>query len=141
MMKFTNPTNGHIRQSDKFGSGQFNASRDGGKRHHNGLDFIARSGEPVKSPISGYFERFSFPYKDDLRFHGVVIRGSGVFQELEVKIFYVTGLCFGSVEAGDIIGYAQDITTRYNGITNHVHMEVRKNGHIVSPNDYFDACF
>ena len=132
-----NPT----RQMDGYGSGQFNASRDGGKRHHQGLDVVSRPGEPVKSPIDGDVIAESVPYKNDPRYRGVRIRGTGRHAGYEVKMFYLQGLFCGPVKAGDVVGYAQNLEEKYPGITNHVHMEVRQHGVLLSPLDLYKMCF
>jgi hypothetical protein len=78
----------------------------------------------------------------------VEIKGQGVWAPYSVRLFYVVGFKSGDVKAGDVIGYAQDLTTRYPAdekhskpITNHVQMEVRRNGTLVDPRSIFRACF
>src|SRR4051794_1024497 len=48
---FANPTGGEIRGHDAYGNGEFGASRDGGSRDHEGVDFIAAANQPVDAPI------------------------------------------------------------------------------------------
>lgn len=124
------------RASDRFGSGQFGASR--GSRKHQGLDVKAKPGEVVHSPIDGVIVRECVPYAP---FTGLLIRGTGEHSGYEVKLFYVQGNFCGSVKAGEPIGTAEDLAVKYPGITNHVHLEVRKNGAIVAPFDLFEMCF
>jgi hypothetical protein len=64
-----------------------------------------------------------------------------VWTGYEVKIFYVDGLFQGKAQAGDVIGHAQDVSRRYAGITNHVHLEVREHGCELSPAELFGMCF
>ena len=126
------------RTVDKFGSGQFNASRDGGSRRHQGLDISARAGEAVYSPITGAIVREAIPYAP---FTGILIRGTGEYAGYEVKLFYVQGLSCGSVRAGDQIGRVEDLKVKYPEITNHVHMEVRRNGFLMNPFEVYAQCF
>jgi len=115
------------RATDKYGSGQFHAGRSmGGNRYsHQGLDIAVQPKDRIFSPVEGNVVREAIPYPP---FSGVLIRGTGQYAGYEVKLFYVNGLACGAVSAGDYIGNAQDLTIKYPGITNHVHMEVRKNG-------------
>ncbi|MFP5263085.1 MAG: peptidoglycan DD-metalloendopeptidase family protein [Blastocatellia bacterium] len=139
MVTFHKITRGQSRNIDRYGSGQFGASR--GNRAHHGLDIMARPGESVLSPIDGDVIRESMPYPQDPRYRGLVIRGTGQWDGYEVKMFYVLGILSGQVKAGQIIGTAQDLSGRYPGITNHVHIEVRLRGNLLAPMDMFGICF
>ena len=77
----------------------------------------------------------------DSRYRGVVINGTGEWKGFEVKVFYVEGSFSGPVRVGDIVGQAQNVARKYPGITNHVHLEVRKNGKVLSPFEVFGSCF
>lgn len=125
----------------RYGSGQFGSSRDHGTRHHLGLDIITLAGEPVYSPISGYLTREAFPYKDDHSLTGVVLRGAGEWLGFEVRIFYTEGLLCGNVAAGQQIGFAQNLQDKYPGITNHIHVEVRRGATVLPPSEIFAQCF
>lgn len=127
------------RRTDKHGSGQFGAKR--GARLHQGLDIEARPGEEVYSPIEGDVLREALPYQDDPSFRGLVIRGTGQWSGYEVKIFYVDGLFCGKTTPGAAIGRAQNLTFKYPGITNHVHVEVRHHGRALSPHEIYGMCF
>lgn len=135
MQPIRNPIDsGKLRQPDGWGDGAFDAPR--GDRRHQGIDIVARVGDPVTSPIQGKVERKSFPYANDLRFTGVLLRGDGAHQGLVVKLFYVmpkARLIGHSVRPGDVVGHVQDLTAKYPGITNHVHVEVRRNGVVIDP--------
>lgn len=126
---------------DGFGSGQYHSSRDGGKRRHAGLDIIVPPGEAVFSPISGNIVRQAFPYKDTKDFAGVVVKGDGDWNGYEIKLFYVEGLFSGSITQGSVIGTSQDLTKRYPGIINHVHVEVRFKDEMVDPREIWGQCF
>ena len=131
------------RQRDAFGSGQFGAHRTG-HRHgstHEGLDIVASAHSTVFSPIDGVLVREARPYGAASPFAGVVIQGTGAWQDYEVKMFYVSGYRSGTVSAGETIGVVQDLEWRYPGITNHIHVEVRKGGTLLSPADLYGMCF
>ncbi|GAB6053942.1 hypothetical protein JCM17960_27620 [Magnetospira thiophila] len=44
---------GTIRPQDGMGDGRYGASRDGGKRKHTGVDFVAKPGQDVVSTVDG----------------------------------------------------------------------------------------
>lgn len=112
-------------REDAAGSGRFGARR--GSRTHQGLDLIAKPGDPVFAPFRGRFIRTSRPYRTDGRFGGLVIHGQGI----ELKLFYVRPderLRIGDeVAAGRLIGWAQDIAGKHGPpMRNHIHIEVRR---------------
>lgn len=124
--------NNQLRTEDAHGKGHFHAPRDNGKRKHSGTDIVANPNEPIYSPISGLITRHPFPYGTDLRFKGIEIKN----KDFVVKIFYLnpTIIQGTSVKAGQIIGYAQDLTKKYKGIINHVHLEVKNTaGTLINP--------
>ena len=127
------------RRSDRWGSGQFGAPR--GRRTHAGIDIEAFAGEQVMSPIDGNVLREALPYPNDTTYRGVLIVGTGEWAGYEVKIFYVLGHFCGTVHAGDVIGTAQDLSRKYPGITNHIHLQVRRLGNILRPEELFQSCF
>jgi hypothetical protein len=127
------------RLRDAFGSGQYRASR--GTRKHAGIDIVTAAGETIFAPITGSVVRQAFPYKSDKNYVGVVIKGSGDWQGYEVKIFYVEGLFSGPVSQGEVVGLAQDLTKKYPGITNHVHLEARLNGKEIDPRELWQMSF
>lgn len=141
-MQFGSIVHGALRSrsTDRYGSGQFNAGRvRGGKRHHHqGLDIVAKAKEQILSPIDGDITREAIPYAP---FTGLVIRGTGTYLGYEVKLFYVQGYRSGPVIKGEVIGRAEDLTKKYPGITNHVHMEVRNGSGILAPFDLYQMCF
>jgi len=125
---------GRIRKSDKWGSGGFGAPR--GSRKHNGLDISVAFGKDILSPVNGKVVRKAFPYAKDLSYTGVLIEGDGVHLGIVIKIFYMSPLVSvigANVVAGDKIGTAQALTRKYSGITNHIHLEVKKNNVIIDP--------
>lgn len=122
---FANPTGREPRTEDAYGSGAFGASRDGGVRRHEGVDFQAEAGQRVAAPISGYVTRIGYAYAgdDDLKF--VEITNPAL--RLEARAFYVDP----AVEVGDTvyvgqpIGRVHSLQRKYpGGMTDHVHLEV-----------------
>lgn len=124
------------RKCDSYGCGNFGASRDGGKRSHMGQDYISREGQPVFSPIRGTVS--AGPAYADGRYselRRVTITGASA----RVNLMYVLPhVSVGqTVEAGELIGYAQSLQKRYPGIPDHVHLEVSISGVKVDPLPYF----
>lgn len=109
-------------RNDALGLGHFGAPR--GDHIHEGLDLVAKPGEPVFSPITGKFVRLGFAYPGDHRYHLAVLEGEGYL----VKLFYLNPLDFlpgEPIARGQVVGTAQDISARYGQeMTPHVHVEV-----------------
>lgn len=120
-----------LRGQDGQGYGYYGASRSGGTRTHNGIDFVCRPGEAVYSPITGTVERYANPYATDVRFGGILISGDGI----SVKLFYLspTVPVGTTVRRGQQIGVAQQISKKYPGITEHIHVEVYEGGKVIDP--------
>lgn len=115
-----------IRGRDAKGEGHFGAARDGGRRKHLGVDLIAAHGTPVMSSVSGTVSRLGWTYSGDPHYRyvevtttaGQVVRHFYVFPFVEAN---------EAVEAGKTrLGTVQDLTRRYPGITNHLHLEMRQ---------------
>jgi peptidoglycan LD-endopeptidase LytH len=122
---FSNPTHGGVRGIDAFGSGNFGAVRDAGKRRHHGVDYVSEPGAEVLAPLSGKITRIGFAYRgrEDLQYVEIVNPET----QVSARVLYVSPtMAEGDlVSAGDALGVAQDLTARYPGITNHVHVEMR----------------
>lgn len=127
---------GNMRGRDGYGRGDFGVSRDDGARRHEGMDFTTAPGEEIQAPIGGVVTRFFYPYAGDRRLTGVeIVNDAGE----SAKIMYVNPLAVigNTVDAGKVIGYAQDLHVRYNQtMTNHVHVEIRVNGRTVNPYEF-----
>jgi murein DD-endopeptidase MepM/ murein hydrolase activator NlpD len=125
---FANPTGGDPRGHDRFGDGYFHASRSGGAREHEGVDYDSRAGQQVVAPISGYVARIGLAYPDDARLKYVEIDNPAL--HLQARVFYVEPeVQVGqTVELGGSIGEALSLQARYAGITNHVHLEIEEAG-------------
>ena len=127
------------RVRDTWGSGQYQAPR--GSRKHDGLDIKATSGQRVFAPFPGVITRVARPYANDPRYTGIVLEGSGEWTGYSLKIFYLEGLVSGGVDAGQLIGYAQDLGWKYTNITNHIHVEAYDTFGRINPSDIWMSCF
>lgn len=114
------------RNTDTWGSGAFLASRDNGNRPHLGSDLIVVPGDAIVSPIDGKVTHLGFAYAGDPYLRSVRILGSGKHAGVEVRLLYVDpSVSEGQIVLADSsIGVAQKVSSRYPGITEHVHMEV-----------------
>jgi murein DD-endopeptidase MepM/ murein hydrolase activator NlpD len=125
---FRNILNTMIIRMDSSGSGKFGSSRGGGSRAHAGVDYLCTPGETIYSPISGKVIRSAKPYANDSNYSGLVIQNA----DFEFKLFYMKGtpgIIGKTVNAGDPIGTAQDISAKYGGsMKPHVHLEMRGPG-------------
>ncbi len=116
------PTGNGVRGADKHGSGTYLAGR--GKRLHEGVDYISFPGQEIVAPTKGFIIRERWPYAEPTEgvfYGGVQIRGPNCV----VTIFYFQldkKLIKMNVREGQVIGIAQDLTLKYPGITNHVHL-------------------
>ena len=119
------PTGEAPRGTDAYGEGRFHARRDGGDREHEGVDYVATAGQPVKAPISGYVSHIGFAYPDDQTLKYVEIENPAL--KLTARLFYVDpDVAVGdAVAVGRPIGHAHTLQKRYPlGITDHVHLEL-----------------
>jgi len=130
----TPPCNRGIRGTDKYGSGAFGASRNGGTRWHLGVDTLCEPGDPVLMPADGVIVMHGIAYPDDPRFRTIRIQSSDE-TDVQLRILYVlpeAGLGT-SWKRGERIATAQNIALKYDGILAHVHFEVRRNGVPIDP--------
>lgn len=123
------------RKCDSYGCGHFGASRDGGKRKHQGQDYITRAGQDIFSPSDGTLT--TAPAYADGRYPELklikITNGT-----MQVNIMYAAATVpNGQVKRGEKIGVSQSLQNRYPGIPNHAHIEVKIGGIKVNPVDYF----
>lgn len=124
-----NPTGQPPRGEDAYGEGRFHASRDGGEREHEGVDYVATAGQSVAAPISGYVTKIGLAYPDDQTLKFVEIENPAL--HLTARAFYVDpDVAVGdTVAVGQPIGHAHSLQNRYPlGITDHVHLEIAEKG-------------
>jgi murein DD-endopeptidase MepM/ murein hydrolase activator NlpD len=122
---FANPTGKGVRGHDAYGYGQFGASRDGGVRQHEGVDFMADAGQPVDAPISGYVTKIGYAYADDANLKFVEITNPAL--HYAARVFYVDPeVQVGqTVALGSEIGRHHTLARKYpGGMTDHVHLEI-----------------
>lgn len=113
-----------VRGTDRWGAGAFMAPR--GRRRHSGMDFAAAPGSKILAVRPGRVSKIGHVYADDLRYRYVeVTDGTGY----RARYFYTVPderIEVGtSVAAGQILGSLQSLQSRYRGITEHLHFEVR----------------
>ena len=132
------------RRVDDWGSGDFAASRGG--RYHLGRDYLYDVSEEVRSPMEGSVLRIGYPYDDSdsndrYRLVEILSFNSETGAKVIWRFFYVRPcVAVGEfVSPAQIIGFAQDISSRYSDpdkqpMGNHVHVEC-----IVDPETFFDA--
>lgn len=127
-MKTTSPVGDmpFIIRADGWGNGRFGMGRgtreDGSKKFHDGLDVLVEPGQPIVSVIDGKVEKVDIPYSSDHSWKGIQIANS----LLRVEIWYMEpkDIVGHNVYAGQVVGYAQDISQKYN----HNDMKVAKYG-------------
>jgi murein DD-endopeptidase MepM/ murein hydrolase activator NlpD len=122
---FANPTGRETRTHDAYGDGEFGASRDGGDRSHEGVDFVAHAGQVVVAPISGYVTKIGLAYPGDTVLKFVEITNPAL--HYAARVFYVNPkVAVGeAVSVGSPIGTAHTLQRKYpGGMTDHVHLEV-----------------
>ena len=129
------PTGLGIR-SDDAGDGHFGSLRE--DHVHKGTDWLAIPGQPLIMPITrGRIGRIAWPYKVNGNYRGVEIQGyERGLGDVVIKLFYMVPFqIVPDQQQGAIIGFAQDISKKYEGVpmNPHIHMEVRQNGRLINP--------
>jgi hypothetical protein len=122
---FTNPTGRQPRGEDAYGEGEFGARRDGGSRRHEGVDYMARAGQAVRAPISGYVTKIGYAYADAPNLRFIEITNPALC--IAARVFYVNPKVeVGQpVAMGRPIGTAKSLQRMYpGGMTDHVHLEI-----------------
>lgn len=122
---FVNPTGREPRGLDAYGEGEFGARRDGGVRKHEGVDYVARAGQTVVSPISGYVTKIGYAYESDPTLKFVEVTNPAL--RIAARVFYVNPKVEvgQAVAMGRPIGAAKSLQRKYpGGMTDHVHLEL-----------------
>lgn len=109
------------RGADAQGDGRFGASR--GSRLHAGRDYAAKPGTDIMCPVEGVVSRIGQCYSDDPTYKLIEINHPIAI----IRVMYLMPSVNpgDTVRPGDTIGYLQDLTPRYPGITNHCHLDCR----------------
>ena len=122
---FANPTGQDTRKTDAYGCGDFGASRDGGERRHEGVDFKADAGQALVAPLSGYVTKIGYAYPGDQALKFVEISNPAL--RYQARVFYIdpTVEVGQTVRVGQPIGAHQTLEQKYpGGMTDHVHLEI-----------------
>lgn len=122
---FANPTGHGLRAADAYGCGAFGASRDGGVRRHEGVDFKADADQLLVAPISGYVTKIGFAYPGDETLKFVEITNPAL--HYQARVFYIDPAVTPgqTVHVGQPIGRHHTLERKYpGGMTDHVHLEV-----------------
>ena len=120
------PTGHGVRGVDVWGQGKYGAPRDKGTRIHKGADFVCIPGQDVVSPINGVVVREKIPYStpsQGVLFGGLLIKNS----DCEITMFYfevLKDVIRMPITKGQVIGKAQQISLRYPGIIDHIHLQI-----------------
>ena len=132
-----------IRGQDSWGSGHYDAPRDGGKRKHKGVDLVNHTNEAIEVFEAGVVSKVGYPYSPE-------DPETGHYRYIEIKCspnirhryMYVEHLVQAGdiVEKGSIIGWAQDLNTAYPGITQHMHFGFIENGKRIDPTEWLKKC-
>ena len=134
------PVHPAIVRNDSAGGGCYLCSR--GSRKHNGVDLKADEYAEVVSPIDAIMSRHLTVYKNDKKYIGCELIGTGRHSGLKIKLFYMVPSNYVNqpVRQGEYIGYMQSINDKYpgQGMLDHLHMEVFLNGVRVNPENYLN---
>lgn len=125
---FANPTGKGVREHDAYGGGLFGASRDGGVRRHEGVDFMADAGQRVEAPISGFVTKIGYAYPGDSDLKFIEITNPALLYT--ARVFYIDpSVDLGQpVRVGQAIGRHHTLEDKYpGGMTDHVHLEIIDN--------------
>ena len=110
-----------VRGSDKHGSGAFKSGRS--SRPHYGVDLVSLPGQSIVAPHSGIIKRSIIVYPNTQKYKGLEVIGDECISHL----YYITpkpGIVGQEVKQGDVIGFTQDISEKYEGITIHIHWQI-----------------
>lgn len=131
-----------MRGCDKQGCGYFGAPR--GSRKHRGIDIECLANAGINSIVSGKVTKVGKPYYDEGN-----SRNRNHYRYVEVtkgdyrfRIYYISPMVKvgDEVDAGDLIGYSQDLTEVYPDITQHCHLEIKnKDGEYIDPTPVYLA--
>jgi murein DD-endopeptidase MepM/ murein hydrolase activator NlpD len=129
-----------LRVVDNWGQGHYGAPR--GSRKHKGKDFACYPGSIIRSVKSGIVTKIGYPYDDDNDHDG---KPDFTYVEItdtngcKARYFYVKP-CIAKGEwayRGDVIGETQELGKKYEGITEHMHFEVKNEDGIFFDPDYY----
>ena len=129
----------NIRGWDCQGNGAWLAPR--GSKNHQGEDPICKAYSSVKSHVDGVVTKIGKPYDPNCKRRGhlryVEVTATKNKVRAKVRYFYINpAVSKGQkIKAGDELGISSDLSGVFEGITQHVHVEVIE---YVKPSDYFE---
>jgi hypothetical protein len=123
-IKLINPTgNGEIRPRDVWGSGDFLAKVVGPEKINRGIGLICVPGQPVLSPMEGMIYEKKLKGNEKSNFSCVEIINN-IYKVILKYVVLKINMNKKHVNAGDVIGIAQDISGKYGySIIPHVILE------------------
>ena len=105
-------------------------------RTHNGMDFAAEAGTPVKAAADGTVYTV---YQDDTMGTTVVIRHEDGYVTTYCSLSADTAVTVGqTVTLGQTIGYVGTTALLETALGDHVHFSVACNGVVMDPEAFFD---
>lgn len=129
------------RKQDTWGSGAYNASRDGGKRRHLGIDYACLPDSVILAATAGVVTKIGFPYYDSVNTHKNHFKYVQVTTGLGyvIRYMYISPLVElgDSISKGTPLGISQDLRDVYIGITPHVHVGIKQGSIVIDPEEYF----
>jgi murein DD-endopeptidase MepM/ murein hydrolase activator NlpD len=127
-----------IRGRDAHGAGYFGAPRSGGARTHNGVDFVAVPNASVLAFFPGVVSKLGWVYSDPKKseFRYVEVTDE---RGCRARYMYVLPRVEKGdvVSAGTILGKNQKLP--YEGITPHIHFEVKRGTEYLDPLKYLSG--
>lgn len=140
--QFINPTSGNIR-NDSHGFGHYGAPRTSSsskRKTHNGTDYLADDGQEVRACISGKVSKIGYPYASDLQYRYVEISNDHGYRVRHFYVFPASDIDVGTkVKQGQTIGTCQNLSQKYVGMKNHVHVEIKKDSELVNPESLIET--
>ena len=105
-------------------------------RTHNGMDFAAQAGTPVKAAAQGTVYTI---YQDESMGTTIVIRHEDGYVTTYSSLSADTAVSVGqTVTLGQTIGYAGTTALLETSLGDHVHFSVTCNGKAMDPEDFFE---
>ena len=105
-------------------------------RTHNGMDFAAQAGTPVKAAAEGTVYTI---YQDESMGTTIVIRHEDGYVTTYSSLSAETTVTVGqTVTLGQTIGYVGTTALLETYLGDHVHFSVTCNGKVMDPEDFFD---
>lgn len=124
-----------VRKSDNWGSGAFGSSR--GNRPHLGIDLVYSPDEQVRAPFAMSINRVSYPYASS-PYSGIAFTATSNSIDYDGRLWYFEpndDIIGKTVRKGQVLGFAQQINSKYPGMINHLHLQLEKQNEKALSND------